>query len=291
MRSSGGGATEVDQSIDKTGGVVAPNRQRQRPYEYPSLTPVGPPPRGRGPNRRPRKRWLLVVQVLATMSVIVLVLAAISLIGALRTPGNADFKAKWADWLRSPPRQLHRQPARALVLLRPPGAAPRAGSQRGLNPIPSRRAAGDRHPRRRPSGWRPRRRFRSSSRRRWPARGSGSRPARSSVASPGMYIAQYRADTTYTSQITTAVWIDPHRLRVRLMPGAQEPGGTWADAAVPRAAPPPPTRWRRSTAGSASRMPRAASTSTASRGPPPGGAASVVIDSTGTIDIGTWGTR
>ena len=44
---------------------------------------------------------------------------------------------------------------------------------------------------------------------------------------PGMYVAQYRADTTYTSQITTAVWVDPTRLRARLVPGAQEPGGTW----------------------------------------------------------------
>jgi hypothetical protein len=47
--------------------------------------------------------------------------------------------------------------------------------------------------------------------------------------SPAMYIAQYRADTTYTSQITTAVWIDPTVLHVRLVAGAQEPGGTWPE--------------------------------------------------------------
>ena len=45
---------------------------------------------------------------------------------------------------------------------------------------------------------------------------------------PAMYVAQFRADTVYTSQITSAVWIDPTRLRVALVPGAQEPGGTWA---------------------------------------------------------------
>jgi hypothetical protein len=44
---------------------------------------------------------------------------------------------------------------------------------------------------------------------------------------PAMYEAQFRADTVYTSQITTAVWIDPTRLRVALIPGTQEPGGIW----------------------------------------------------------------
>jgi hypothetical protein len=43
-----------------------------------------------------------------------------------------------------------------------------------------------------------------------------------------MYVAQFRADTVYTSQITSAVWIDPTRLRIRLIPGSQEPGGRWS---------------------------------------------------------------
>jgi len=46
--------------------------------------------------------------------------------------------------------------------------------------------------------------------------------------SPGMYIAQFRADNEFTGQITTAAWIDPTLLRVRLVPGANEPGGTWS---------------------------------------------------------------
>ena len=55
-------------------------------------------------------------------------------------------------------------------------------------------------------------------------------PADATVnGTPAMYVAQFRADTTYTSQITTAVWIDPTRLRVALVPGAQEPGGAWAE--------------------------------------------------------------
>ncbi len=42
-----------------------------------------------------------------------------------------------------------------------------------------------------------------------------------------MYVAQFRADDIYTSQITSAVWIDTKLLRVELVPGSTEPGGTW----------------------------------------------------------------
>ncbi len=44
---------------------------------------------------------------------------------------------------------------------------------------------------------------------------------------PVMYVAQFRADDIYTSQITTAVWMDTKLLRVELVPGSTEPGGTW----------------------------------------------------------------
>jgi hypothetical protein len=43
----------------------------------------------------------------------------------------------------------------------------------------------------------------------------------------GMYEAQFRADTVYTSEITTAVWIDPLLMRISLVPGLTEPGGSW----------------------------------------------------------------
>jgi len=43
-----------------------------------------------------------------------------------------------------------------------------------------------------------------------------------------MYVAQFRADDVYTSQITSAVWIDTKLLRLRLVPGSTEPGGTWS---------------------------------------------------------------
>jgi hypothetical protein len=44
---------------------------------------------------------------------------------------------------------------------------------------------------------------------------------------PAMYEVQFRADDVYTSQITTAVEIDPHFLRLTLVPGLTQPGGTW----------------------------------------------------------------
>ena len=45
---------------------------------------------------------------------------------------------------------------------------------------------------------------------------------------PAMYVAQFRADKIYTSEITSAVWMDPKLLRIQLVPGQLEPGGKWA---------------------------------------------------------------
>ena len=109
--------------------------------------------------------------------------------------------------------------------------------------------------------------------------------------SPAMYVAQYRADTTYTGQITTAVWIDPTVLHVRLVPGAQEPGGTWAE---------PPNL-----TGVAAAAAVAAFNGGFRFGDAHGGfcfdgrtrrrlrpgAASMVIYDTGSLDIGRWGSQ
>jgi hypothetical protein len=42
-----------------------------------------------------------------------------------------------------------------------------------------------------------------------------------------MYEAQFRADTTYTREITSAVWIDPVLMKVALVAGLTEPSGSW----------------------------------------------------------------
>ena len=44
-----------------------------------------------------------------------------------------------------------------------------------------------------------------------------------------MFVCQFRADQSFTSQITSAVWIDTSLLRVSLVPGATEPGGVWPE--------------------------------------------------------------
>jgi hypothetical protein len=104
-----------------------------------------------------------------------------------------------------------------------------------------------------------------------------------------MYVAQFRADTVYTGQITTAVWIDPTRLRVSLIPGAHEPGGTWPE-------PPDITGAALSTAVAAFnggfRMQDAHGgfyLDGHQAVPLRSGAASVVIYADGHINIGTWG--
>jgi hypothetical protein len=63
--------------------LSAPNRQR---------TPAAPR------RRYGLRRFLAAVVVLV---VVLVALVGVSLVGALRTPGNQSFQAKWADWLRS----------------------------------------------------------------------------------------------------------------------------------------------------------------------------------------------
>lgn len=107
---------------------------------------------------------------------------------------------------------------------------------------------------------------------------------------PAMYEAQFRADDVYTSQITSAVWIDPTLLRVSLVPGAYEPGGEWAQTPYINPAQVP---YAVAAFNGGFRMQD-------SRGgfylngreavPLHNGTASVVIYSNGRIDIGSWGT-
>lgn len=151
-----------------------------------------------------------------------------SMIGAATTPGNENFKAKWADWLRghdggwlvSPLENWYyssHQPAKG-------------GRPESLNSIPGQRSLSTLVP--------------GAS----TGRGHLAPPSNLSLlvqpglpnegvwqptgtligGHPALYVAQFRADQVFTSEITSAVWIDPTLARVRLVPGAREPGGTWA---------------------------------------------------------------
>ena len=154
---------------------------------------------------------------------VLVVLTAVSLVGALRTPGNQGFEAKWADWLRSHHAAFLANDLEQYYYSH--HVPPKGGRPATLNkvPRPSRAAVvltGSHLPAPAPvplvvapalpgEG-------------RWA-------PAGATVQGrPAMYVAQFRADTVYTSQITTAVWMDPTMLRVALVPGAQEPGGAWS---------------------------------------------------------------
>ncbi|MGH7698122.1 MAG: phosphodiester glycosidase family protein [Candidatus Dormibacteria bacterium] len=108
---------------------------------------------------------------------------------------------------------------------------------------------------------------------------------------PGMYEAQFRADTVYTGEITTAVWIDPLLLRVGLVPGLTEPGGTWphppytTPAEVPSVLAAFNGGFRFADAHGGFYLDGRAAV------PLRPGATSLVIDRDGRVDVGTWGAQ
>jgi hypothetical protein len=154
---------------------------------------------------------------------------SISIVGAFRTPGNEAFQAKWADWLRNHHAALFVNHMEAFYYSHQ--APVKGGQPASLNQIP-------------PSGPGPA--APGSTVAKAPALAPSPVPLIVSPALPGegqwqptgpslaggpaMYVAQFRADSVYTSQITSAVWIDPARLRIRLVPGSTEPGGQWPES-------------------------------------------------------------
>jgi Phosphodiester glycosidase len=188
--------------------------------------------RQRTPRPRYRPEGLRrVMAAVLVVAVVLLALVGVSLWGAWRTPGNQSFEAKWADWLRShhaaavanameqyyySHNQPHKggQPARLNAIPAPSRAPP---------PAPARPADA-------PVGLPPPAPVPLVVTPTLPGEGRWT-PADAIVdGRPAMYVAQFRADTVYTSQITSAVWIDPTRLHIALVPGAHEPGGTWAQS-------------------------------------------------------------
>jgi hypothetical protein len=215
-----------------------------------------------------------------------LVLVGVSLWGALRTPGNQSFEAKWADWLRA----HHAAPLANAIeqYYYSHHVPPRGGRPARLNTVPAARGpaavpvrAGLPPPPSVPLVVSP------------ALGGEGQWTAADAAVggTPAMYVAQFRADTVYTSQITTAVWIDPSRLRVSLIPGAQEPGGTWHQSpnitgpALPTAVAAFNGGFRMQDAHGGFYLDGRQAV------PLQSGAASVVIYTDGHIDIGTWGSE
>ena len=269
------------------------------PAHYRDKAPL-PPPR-----RRPRYILRRVLALVAVVVAVGVILLSISVVGAMRTPGNENFQAKWADWLRA-----HHAAALANAVeqyyydLHVPR---KGGEPSHLNAVPSPVEHSDplergdlaQHPvaAGQPHVAAPRPGLPAPSNISLvvqpPLPGEGKWvPAGVTVGGvAAMYVAQFRADDVYTSQITSAVWIDPTLLRVALVPGAEEPGGHWSQ---------PPN-----IAGTALTTIVAAFNGGFRMQDAHGGfyldgreqvplrvgAASMVIYSDGHIDIGSWGTE
>ncbi|MBO0728979.1 MAG: hypothetical protein J2P57_06940, partial [Acidimicrobiaceae bacterium] len=164
--------------------------------------------------------WRLVF-VAPLVAALVLVFA---LFGALAAPGNQSLEAKWADWLRG-----HHAVGLASDLEKyyyQHNAPKRGGRISHLNAIPHARSvpavkATDNTflppPAPVPLVVRPG----------LPGEGRWAPTGPLVNGHAGLYVSQFRADTIYTGQITSAVWIDPKIVQVSLVPGTQEPGGVW----------------------------------------------------------------
>ena len=220
----------------------------------------------------------------------VVLFVAVSLIGALRTPGNQNFQAKWADWLRSHDAAFLANELESYYYSH--NAPSKGGAPRGLNPLPV--AAADPiqtpkivvHPHLPPPSAVPLVVSPAV-----PGEGTWSPVGPTVDGLAAMYEAQFRADNVYTSQITSAVWVDPMLLRVALVPGAYEPGGSWAQTPYINSAQ-EPNAVAAFNGGFRVQDARGGffldgTTEVRLRS----GAASMVIYSDGHIDIGTWGSE
>ena len=197
-----------------------------------SLQPAG----GRGGARRsgghrrrlthPVMQWIAMIG--GSTFALLAIFLMFSVVGALRTGGNHSFKTKWVNWLRSHDAQVFVSQSEGIYLKA--NTPKRGGSITGSSTVPTveklQPQAG-------------------------PASGIVphlARPTDISLLLPalpgipegqwqptgpmidgvsGMYVSRFRADTTYTNQVASAVWIDPMLLHLSLIPGYKEPGGLW----------------------------------------------------------------
>ena len=285
------------------GAVRAPT-EPPLPDLYVSRTPLYEAPRKVGfapQHRRQRSRWswlrrpewLLVPALIAAFFLW-------SVFGALTTVGNEGFSAKWADWLRSHDASfLANHLEQAYYSLN----APKKGGQpKGLHVVPKTTSASPTAPATPSAG---------------PTSTTTAAPAHLAVPAPvplvvspalpgegpwqavgplvngvpAMYEAQFRADDVYTSEITSAVWIDPTLMNISLIPGQTEPGGTWTHppyitpTELPTIAAAFNGGFRFADAKGGFYLDGVTAV------PLVNGAASMVIYANGRVDIGSWGSE
>jgi hypothetical protein len=212
-----------------------------------------PPPR----HRSSRKRWRLLLLI----PIVVVAAFSVSVVGAATSPGNQNFEAKWADWLRAHHAGFLAQHFEEIYYSLT--APPKGGRPKALNHVPGTvgGAATTSSPGAGTTGTTAPGSPTSTTSGTGTTATSTTDPTTTTTTRPGlapphrvpllvqpalsgegswaatgplvrgaptMYVAQFRADTVYTSEITSAVWMDPKLLRIRLVPGYTEPGGTWS---------------------------------------------------------------
>ncbi|MGI8751182.1 MAG: phosphodiester glycosidase family protein [Acidimicrobiales bacterium] len=222
----------------------------------------------------------------AAVAGLIVIVFVWSLGGALTTPGNQSFSAKWADWLRAHHAGFAINHIEALYYSH--NAPAKGGRPGGLNALPGASHTTSPSSPHGPSPLPPPAPIAPVVTPTLPGEGTWQAVGPSVGGAPGMYEAQFRADNIYTSQITSAVWIDPRLLKIGVVPGASEPGGTWTH--------PPdittPERHTIAAAFNAGFRPQDARGGFYLDGrtavPLRNGAASFVLYQDGHVNIGTW---
>ena len=187
--------------------------------------------------RRSRRRWWWLVVVPG----VVVVFFGWSVLGAYSTPGNESFSAKWADWLRAHHAGYVVNHAEAYYYAH--HAPPKGGAPSALNSLPAPGPTGPLAPPKAPTAAAPPSAAAPAAvgaralaapgpvplvvRPALPGEGQWQPVGPRIAGQPGLYEAQFRADTVYTGEITTAVWVDLRLVKLALIPGLNEPGGTW----------------------------------------------------------------
>ncbi len=209
-----------------------------------------------------------------------------SLFGALLTSGNQSFSAKWADWLRSHHAAFVANHLEAYYYNH--NAPARGGRPTALNAVPSTSHGPQVAPKALPAHLAAPTPVPLTVSPALPGEGQWQPVGPAVHGLSGMYEAQFRADNIYTSEITSAVWIDPSLMKVSLIPGQGEPGGVWSHPPYIAGAELPTTvaafnggfRFQDAKGGFFLDGKTAV--------PLQPGAASIVIHHNGQINIGTW---
>ena len=178
------------------------------------------------------------VAILLTLTLVFALQVSISVVGALRSPGNSSFKAKWADWLRDHNGNEVVNALETVYFTREApskGGRPKSGVQQQAAPeaFPGEKATNA--PQVVPTTMAhlpaPTPVTLATA---TPVPGEGQwQPTGPLVGGqPAIYFTAVRPDAVYTSVLVSLVYMDTKLLKVNLMPGTQEPSGQFQTPSV-----------------------------------------------------------